>query len=167
MNYKNLVTSYVKRKVCRKIYNKKKVKEKDLKNNLSNYFYNNSNLGVDHDKNLNYLIYNFYWLHFIKRRKIDLELVSSKNFYNLQEWKNLRQRVLTMYGNTCMKCGDNNKNQAPHCDHIVPRSKRPDLALDINNLQILCSRCNLDKSNKNCKDYRKLSTGLDFKPLNK
>ena len=41
-----------------------------------------------------------------------------------------------------------------HVDHIKPRSKHPELELDINNLQILCKDCNLGKSNTDSIDYR-------------
>jgi 5-methylcytosine-specific restriction endonuclease McrA len=39
-------------------------------------------------------------------------------------------------------------------DHIVPRSKRPDLALDISNLQTLCGRCNRGKGSWDQTDWR-------------
>ncbi len=41
-----------------------------------------------------------------------------------------------------------------HVDHIKPRSKYPDLALDINNLQILCESCNLGKGAWDETDFR-------------
>ena len=41
-----------------------------------------------------------------------------------------------------------------HVDHIKPRSKYPELELDITNLQILCEDDNLGKSNRYETDYR-------------
>lgn len=41
-----------------------------------------------------------------------------------------------------------------HVDHIKPISRAPDLALNINNLQILCKDCNLGKGNRDKKDWR-------------
>jgi 5-methylcytosine-specific restriction endonuclease McrA len=35
-----------------------------------------------------------------------------------------------------------------HIDHIHPLSKRPDLATEVSNLRLLCSRCNLSKGKK-------------------
>ena len=34
-----------------------------------------------------------------------------------------------------------------HVDHVKPRSKFPELALDLSNLQVLCNLCNVAKSN--------------------
>ena len=39
-------------------------------------------------------------------------------------------------------------------DHIKPRSRFPGLELDPDNLQILCSDCNMGKSNDDCTDFR-------------
>jgi 5-methylcytosine-specific restriction endonuclease McrA len=74
-----------------------------------------------------------------------------KNFLQSKEWKLLRKDALQKYGKKCHKCGSiKNIN----VDHIKPRKFYPELALDFNNLQILCSFCNKNKGNKNCKDYR-------------
>jgi 5-methylcytosine-specific restriction endonuclease McrA len=51
-----------------------------------------------------------------------------------------------------MKCGET-KGEF-HIDHIKPRSKFIELELCIDNLQVLCKSCNLEKSNKNEIDYR-------------
>lgn len=54
-----------------------------------------------------------------------------------------------------MCCGmtpDNKKNS--NVDHIKPRLYYPELARDINNLQVLCGRCNKEKGNKHTTDYR-------------
>jgi 5-methylcytosine-specific restriction endonuclease McrA len=41
-----------------------------------------------------------------------------------------------------------------HIDHILPRSKYPELSLVFDNLQVLCESCNLGKSNKDETDWR-------------
>ena len=41
-----------------------------------------------------------------------------------------------------------------HVDHIKPRSTHPELALDPNNLQVMCDDCNLGKSNTDQIDWR-------------
>jgi 5-methylcytosine-specific restriction endonuclease McrA len=39
-------------------------------------------------------------------------------------------------------------------DHIKPRKRHPELALDINNLQVLCNECNHGKGNWDETDWR-------------
>lgn len=39
-------------------------------------------------------------------------------------------------------------------DHIEPRSKAPKKSLLLNNLQVLCMDCNMEKSNLHATDYR-------------
>lgn len=73
------------------------------------------------------------------------------SFYRTIEWREVRSVVLSMYGSVCMKCGSK-KNI--HVDHILPISKYPKLRLDVNNLQVLCSSCNIEKSNTDYTDYR-------------
>jgi 5-methylcytosine-specific restriction endonuclease McrA len=77
---------------------------------------------------------------------------TSKDFLQSKEWKILRKYALNKYGYQCHKCGN---KKSLNVDHIKPRKFFPELALDINNLQILCSYCNIRKGNKHCKDYRK------------
>lgn len=73
-------------------------------------------------------------------------------FYTSPEWLKLRKLVLKKYGEVCMKCGG---NKIICVDHIKPRSLYPELELDFDNMQVLCSACNLSKSNRNTIDYRK------------
>ena len=42
-------------------------------------------------------------------------------------------------------------------DHIIARKKRPDLALTLSNLQILCSDCNVGKGSWDDTDWREPS----------
>lgn len=71
--------------------------------------------------------------------------VQSKAFLQSKEWKELRLKALELYGSVCKHCGSINNIQV---DHILPRKYYPELALDIDNLQPLCSRCNKKKGNK-------------------
>ena len=73
-------------------------------------------------------------------------------FYKTREWLELRYKAIVKHGKTCQCCGS--KKTPIHVDHIKPRSKFPDLELDINNLQILCEDCNIGKSNKDVTDWR-------------
>lgn len=73
------------------------------------------------------------------------------------EWRALRARVVAHYGGKCMKCSHIPK-RGVNVDHIKPRKLFPELALEFDNLQVLCSRCNKAKGNKHQTDYRRLST---------
>jgi len=80
---------------------------------------------------------------------------SASVFYHTPEWVALRYRALERYGNLCFACGRGPKSGVIiHVDHIKPRSLHPNLAFDIENLQILCEDCNKGKSNKFQKDWR-------------
>lgn len=72
----------------------------------------------------------------------------SKGFYSSREWRALRYQALRASDSTCKCCGAKASDGAKlHVDHIKPRSKYPELALDLDNLQVLCAECNLGKSN--------------------
>lgn len=71
--------------------------------------------------------------------------------YFLDKWKAVKIAVYKIYSPICMKCGG---IDVLHVDHIKPKSKFPELALDINNLQVLCEECNMAKGNKYVKDFR-------------
>jgi len=75
----------------------------------------------------------------------------NRSFLQSKEWRVLRKQALLYYGHKCQRCGSKKKICV---DHIKPRKFYPDLALDFNNLQILCAWCNKAKGNKHCKDYR-------------
>ena len=76
-------------------------------------------------------------------------------FYKSRDWQELRYKVLRHYGRKCMCCGATPAMGAVmHVDHIVPISKAPDLALQFDNLQVLCEECNLGKSNTDQTDFR-------------
>lgn len=89
-----------------------------------------------------------------KNKKL-FDKVNNDKFLNGREWKTIRQLALKTYGNQCMACGITPEFGAMlHVDHIKPRKLYPQLALDIKNLQILCSDCNFGKANWNTEDYR-------------
>jgi hypothetical protein len=79
-------------------------------------------------------------------------------FYLSYEWIILRKSVLKKYGYRCLKCGE-----ARHIcvDHIKPRSKYPELSLDLDNLQVLCRSCNSSKGDRNTEDYRNHALGVN------
>ncbi len=75
-----------------------------------------------------------------------------KEFYRTDEWYKLRYKAIKLYGRVCACCGSEVKPF--HVDHIKPRSKHPDLELELGNLQVLCEPCNLGKSNIDETDWR-------------
>ena len=79
-----------------------------------------------------------------------------KEFYLSREWRSVRYAVLEKFKGACLLCGRTYRDHGVviHVDHIKPKSKYPELALDANNLQLLCEDCNLGKSNKYETDYR-------------
>lgn len=76
----------------------------------------------------------------------------NNQFYDSRPWLELRYKVLKKYGRKCMCCGV--VASEVHVDHIKPISKNPGLALEFDNLQVLCKQCNLGKSNKDITDFR-------------
>lgn len=78
--------------------------------------------------------------------------VKTADFLFSYEWRKLRMEVIKHYGAICMCC--RSETNPIHVDHIKPRKKRPDLALDFDNLQILCDECNHGKGNWDETDWR-------------
>lgn len=90
----------------------------------------------------------------IKKKQPKIIKRSYDPFYDSNEWIALRHDVLKRDGRTCVLCGVTGPGVELHVDHIKPRSKYPMLALDPNNLQVLCKHCNLGKSNRDDTDWR-------------
>lgn len=79
-----------------------------------------------------------------KERKRRIE--EMKRFYQSSEWRLLRQQIIKDKGNICSECKRpiNNPNDIT-VDHIFPRSKYAELALNRENMQVLCRSCNSKK----------------------
>lgn len=76
-------------------------------------------------------------------------------FYDSDEWRRLRYRVLKANNGCCQCCGVSAANGAQlHVDHVKPRSKFPELELEFTNLQVLCRDCNLGKGAWDQTDWR-------------
>lgn len=91
----------------------------------------------------------------IPKPKKDL-FVASDEFLSSFAWRRLRMEALKKYGPKCMCCGATPATGAVmNVDHIKPRKLWPSLALEINNLQILCHECNHGKGNWDQTDWRK------------
>ncbi len=80
---------------------------------------------------------------------------NSSEFLESYEWRSLRYEVLKLHGAKCQLCNHSREDGLKmHVDHIKPRKKYPQLALDINNLQVLCEVCNHGKGNWDETDWR-------------
>ena len=86
-----------------------------------------------------------------KKRKSAFTKRPDDKFYSAWSWRKLRFEVLKKYGAVCMLC---NSTENIVVDHILPRKKFPKLAMDINNLQVLCRNCNMGKSDDDYTDFR-------------
>ena len=80
---------------------------------------------------------------------------STDAFLLTYEWRKVRMEALKKYGARCQCCGATPSHGAVmNVDHIKPRRLFPHLALDINNLQVLCHECNHGKGNWDMTDWR-------------
>jgi len=80
---------------------------------------------------------------------------SSSSFLQTYEWRRVRMLALKQHGARCQCCGISPAEGAViNVDHIKPRKLFPELALDVNNLQILCHDCNHGKGNWDMTDWR-------------
>lgn len=64
-------------------------------------------------------------------------------FYNSKEWKTVRTEAFIRDNYTCVDCG-----QVGHqleANHIKPRSRFPELALVLDNIETLCKKCHDSK----------------------
>lgn len=86
-------------------------------------------------------------------------------FLESYAWKALRMKVLVKFGSICQCCGASAKTgEVINVDHIKPRIKFPELALDFENLQVLCSTCNRGKGNWDETDWRP-DQPINFDPI--
>lgn len=84
-------------------------------------------------------------------RKTKKRAAIRNGFYSSWEWAEVRYEAFKRYGRKCAVCGSSTNLVA---DHIKPRALYPELQLDINNLQILCSLCNRGKGRRDETDWR-------------
>lgn len=92
-----------------------------------------------------------------KKQPINLKekFAQSNEFLQSYEWRTVRMQALIKYGRKCQCCGASPSDGAVmNVDHIKPRKTHPELALTLNNLQILCHECNHGKGNWDQTDWR-------------
>lgn len=91
-----------------------------------------------------------------RKQQPDLPHEATDAFLEGYEWRRLRMEVLKEQGARCQCCGATPKDGVRmHVDHIKPRRKFPELALEKSNLQVLCEVCNHGKGNWDQTDWRK------------
>lgn len=74
-------------------------------------------------------------------------------FYQSREWKELRELALIRDNYECVMCKaqgrvTTNKERKLDVDHIISIEERPDLRLDLDNLQVLCVPHHNQKENR-------------------
>ncbi len=89
-----------------------------------------------------------------KLREARYRQMGEVKFYDSDRWRLVRYKALKNANGKCQCCGRSGKETVLHVDHIKPRSYFPELAFDLNNLQVLCKDCNLGKSNTDVTDWR-------------
>ena len=76
-------------------------------------------------------------------------------FLESWEWRTVRMRALERDGAKCACCGRTTADGVTmNVDHIRPRKRHPELALTLENLQVLCNECNHGKGNSFETDWR-------------
>jgi len=76
-------------------------------------------------------------------------LNETRQFYSSPEWNLIRKQVIKAKGRVCSECGKPITNSSDvTVDHIRSRSKYPELALDKQNLRVLCRSCNSSKGDR-------------------
>ena len=95
---------------------------------------------------------------FIQKKKpnnIKEAFAQTNEFLQSYAWREVRMQALIKYGRKCQCCGATPESGAiMNVDHIKPRKIHPELALTLNNLQILCHECNHGKANWDQTDWR-------------
>jgi 5-methylcytosine-specific restriction endonuclease McrA len=76
-----------------------------------------------------------------------------------RKYKEVRLKKLAMDGWVCFYCGYEGKDMT--IDHVIPVSKAPELAIDINNMVSACKPCN---SAKGCKTPEEARMPLLYVP---
>ncbi len=81
--------------------------------------------------------------------------LSSDKFLSSFAWRQVRMKALIKHGRRCLCCGASPADGAVmNVDHVKPRKLFPELALDVDNLQVLCHDCNHGKGNWDQTDWR-------------
>jgi len=82
----------------------------------------------------------------LRQKRIELN-IKGENHYRWSggSWNYWKQKALTRDHYTCQKCGLY-EPEIVHVDHILPKSKYPELARTLSNLITLCPNCHARKT---------------------
>lgn len=76
-----------------------------------------------------------------KRQRKSIYHHTNKPFYHSEAWHNLCMQVDLREHNRCQHCGKYVWGRRKHHHHVVPIVDDPSLALDPNNIRLLCDEC--------------------------
>lgn len=76
------------------------------------------------------------------------------DFYRTAEWLRIRKIVLNKSDKCCSHC--QYRYFTLQVDHILPRSRFPELELKLSNLQVLCVECNMKKGSMTYEEFLKV-----------
>lgn len=98
------------------------------------------------------------WLRDKQEEENAFRIVAKEDFYLSDKWVIIKRFALNLFGERCMNCGMSQgfskANNEIQVDHVLPRSKNEELSYDLDNIQILCKKCNHEKRNFTETDYR-------------
>jgi 5-methylcytosine-specific restriction endonuclease McrA len=83
-----------------------------------------------------------------KKRPIGSKAKATSAFLRSPEWRSMRESILARDGRVCKECGS---TERINVDHIKPKSRLPELALEPTNLRPLCWPCNKKKAASVCR----------------
>ncbi len=93
-----------------------------------------------------------------RRPEVAIEWPTADAFYRSHRWRRLRIDALEgnreRYGALTCECCLTTRTGQWHVDHVQPRARYPELALEPTNLQVLCADCNLGKGTRYATDWR-------------
>ena len=99
-----------------------------------------------------------------QRKDGAMDYKQSDPFYHRKEWKRIRELALQRDRGMCRDCMERMKSETgfrPHratmVHHLIPRSERPDLELELDNLLSLCAECH-EKRHPERRDKAKRKT---------
>ncbi len=89
-------------------------------------------------------------------RERQAAMEEAERFYASPEWNALRDQIIDVQGRICRACRRKiRQDDDVTVDHIKPRSRFPQLALEPSNLQVLCRSCNSSKGDRDEMDARR------------